>query len=141
MRGQFEPYALRLAIERGDSAWEESVVGIFHRLTRIEKSAEKSPELWEAAHREFHMCLIGGCGMPLLVRFCGSLHDLSDRYRRLYMDPPPRGNVAKEHAAIIDAVLARDAETACRILAEHSQRSGNAVYKRLQALKASAVEA
>jgi GntR family carbon starvation induced transcriptional regulator len=138
LRGQFEPYALRLAIERGDDAWEESVVAIFHRLTRIEKSAEPSPELWESTHRDFHMALISGCRMPMLVRFCSSLHDLSDRYRRLYMDPPPRGNVAKEHAAIVDAVLARDADTACHTLAEHSQRSGKAVYERIKALKAAA---
>jgi DNA-binding GntR family transcriptional regulator len=138
LRSQFEPYALRLAIERGDSIWEESVVSIFHRLTRLEKSGENSMELWEATHRDFHMSLIQGCGMPMLVRFCGSLHDLSDRYRRLYMDPPPRRNVARQHAAIVDAVLNRDIETACRTMAEHSQHSGAAIYERLKRLNAEA---
>lgn len=136
LRAHLEPFALKLAVERGDAGWEESLVGVFHRLTRIEKTEGSSPEQWESAHRDFHMCLIKGCGMPMLVQFCSSLHDLSDRYRRIYMDPPPRRNVPREHAAIVEAVLARDAEKASRTLEAHSRHTGATILERLRKLEA-----
>ncbi|MEK7946185.1 GntR family transcriptional regulator [Pigmentiphaga sp. YJ18] len=139
LRAQFEPYALRIAIERQDRAWEEKLVGIFYRLSRIEKEDGYVPFLdeWERAHREFHLCMIGGCQMPLLLQFCSNLHDMSDRYRRIYLsrDMPPQRDVAAEHSAIIDAILKRDADTACELLRTHSQRTGAAALERLQALK------
>ena len=138
LRVQFEPYALRLAINRGDAQWEENLVAIFHRLTKIEKSDDYVPFLddWEKAHREFHMSLIKGCGMPMLHQFCSSLHDMSDRYRRIYLANhlPPQRDVVKEHAEIIEAVLARDADKACQALAAHSQRTGSTVLERLKHL-------
>jgi DNA-binding GntR family transcriptional regulator len=140
LRSQFEPFALRKAIESGNREWEERLVAIFYRLTRIEKQDGYVPFLdeWEAAHREFHLCLISGCNLPMLYQFCSSLHDMSDRYRRIYLtnDLPPQRNVAQEHAAIVDAVLARDADLACRLLTEHSERTGKTAMERLTALSA-----
>ena len=44
-----------------------------------------SLEAWEEAHHDFHRRLIQGCGMPLLLRFCSVLHNLNDRYRRIFL--------------------------------------------------------
>lgn len=130
LRAHLEPFALRLSIERGDLKWEEDLVALFHRLTRIEQKDGFVPFLdeWEQAHREFHLGLVSGCGMPMLVQFCAMLHDQSDRYRRLFLKKrPPQRNVAKEHAAIVDAVLKRNADKACELLLKHSQRTGATV--------------
>lgn len=130
LRSLLEPYALRLSIERGDMAWEESLVAIFHRLTRIEQKNGYVPFLdeWERAHREFHLALVAGCGMPMLMQFCSMLHDQADRYRRLFLKKhPPQRNVADEHARMLDAVLARDADTACALLQEHTRQTGGLI--------------
>jgi DNA-binding GntR family transcriptional regulator len=40
-------------------------------------------------HRAFHMVLIASSGMPLLLQFCGTLHDLNDRCRQLFLKKYP----------------------------------------------------
>ena len=43
---------------------------------------------WSAGkryHREFHLTLIAGCRMPLLLGFCRVLLNLNDRYRRTFL--------------------------------------------------------
>lgn len=135
VRSRLEPLALRIAMERGDLQWEESLVAIFHRLKRIEERDGFVPFLdeWEQAHRDFHLSLVAGCGLPMLVHFCSTLHDLSDRYRRLFLqDCPPQRNVAGEHKAILEAVLDRDADKACMLLCEHSARTGATVMAYMQ---------
>lgn len=132
LRALLEPFALRIAIERGGLEWEERLVATSHRHTRIEQSEGYVPFLdeWEKAHHGFHLALIAGCAMPMLVQFCGTLHDQSDRYRRLYLsERPPQRNVAKEHAEIVAAALSRNADLACRLLKEHCTRTGAAVQK------------
>lgn len=130
LRSHLEPLALRLGMERGGVRWEEQVVGVFHRLTRIEEQDGYVPFLdeWEQAHRDFHLALVSGCNLPMLVQFCSMLHDQSDRYRRLYLKKrPPQRNVAREHADIVKAVLARDPDKACQLMFEHSRQTGEAV--------------
>ncbi len=130
LRAHLEPFALRLSMERGDLDWEERLVACSHRLKRIEQSDGFVPFLdqWERAHRDFHLALIAGCGMPMLVQFCSTLHDQSDRYRRLYLtDRPPQRNVAKEHSRILAAILARDTEAACGLLTQHDERTGKVI--------------
>ena len=130
LRAHVEPFALRRSIECGDLAWEENLVSMFHRLTRIEQRDGFVPFLheWERTHRDFHLSLIAGCGMPMLINFCATLHDQSDRYRRLFLKTrPPQRNVANEHAAIMKATLDRDADTACGLLRAHSERSAKNV--------------
>lgn len=143
LRALLEPFALRMAVERGDLQWEEKLVATSHRLKRIEQSDGFLPFLdeWERAHHEFHLALISGCGMPMLVQFCSTLHDQSDRYRRLYLkDHPPQRNVAKEHADIVTATLARDGNKACALLRQHCERTGAMVQKFMRAaLKAEEV--
>lgn len=130
LRAHMEPFALRHAIASGGVAWEEKLVAVFHRLTRIEQRDGFVPFLdeWEQAHREFHLCLVAGCDMPMVTQFCAVLHDQSDRFRRMFLkERPPQRNVAQEHAAIVDAILARDADRACDLLRAHSVQTGEAV--------------
>lgn len=127
LRLNLEVMALAESIKRGDEKWEDALVATYHRLSRLEavdRSGDKLPA-WERAHRAFHITLFSACGMPLLLRFCNTLHDLGDRYRRLFLATnSPDRNVPAEHEAIFNAALDRDAERACEILRQHLSRTG-----------------
>ncbi len=131
LRTQLETTALQESLRRGDDAWEDALVAAYHRLHRLESDGQRA-EGWEKAHRAFHLTLFAACGMPLLLRFCGSLHDLSDRYRRLFLARhAPDANVPAEHQAIFEAAMARDAERAAQILTRHLERTGRNVMTEL----------
>lgn len=135
LRCLLEPFALQRAIERGDLPWEERLVGIFHRLSRIEGTEGRSLALedWEQAHREFHLALLESCAMPMLMGFCATLYDLSDRYRRLYLARhPPQRDVKHEHSDILQAVIDRDAPKACGLLTDHIRSTGATVLRFMQ---------
>jgi GntR family transcriptional regulator, carbon starvation induced regulator len=85
-------------------------------------------EEWERLHRVFHHTLASACAMPLLLQFCGQLHDMFDRYRRLFLaQHPVDKDVPGEHKRLMQAALDRDTAMAAAILREHIERVGNNV--------------
>jgi DNA-binding GntR family transcriptional regulator len=137
LRCHLEPFALAESIRRGDDEWEARLVGVFHRLSKLERAdsraAKTRVEDWETAHRAFHEALISACGMPILLQFCGVLNDLSDRYRRLFLARNPLDrDVLGEHQAILDAALARKADRATALLRRHVERTGTNVLRAMQ---------
>jgi DNA-binding GntR family transcriptional regulator len=134
LRVEFESLALSSAITRGDLAWESDVMRALHRLNRTERIAGEPTtlEAWEHAHRDFHMVLIAGCGMPLLLNSCVMLHNLNDRYRRIFLIAQGGDrNVAAEHSEIAQGAVARDTGYACAKLREHILRTGTNLHARL----------
>lgn len=131
VRAEIETFALRESIARGDDRWEDNVVLALRRLAKLERSTpSQRVEDWENAHRAFHQSLLSACRMPLLLNFCTTLHDLSDRYRRLFLeDHPIDRNVAEEHREICDATLERRADAACSLLRNHIERTGRMVLQ------------
>jgi DNA-binding GntR family transcriptional regulator len=124
LRTQLEVMALVESIRQGNDEWEDALAAAYNRLSRLERDGKRA-EGWEKAHRAFHLTLFSACDMPLLLRFCGSLHDLSDRYRRLFLKRhTPDENVPGEHQAIFEAAMARDTTLAAEILTRHLQRTG-----------------
>jgi DNA-binding GntR family transcriptional regulator len=127
LRTEFECLALRNAVATGGLAWEGEVVGALHRLSRVERDPTRPETLarWEAAHRDFHLTLIRGCDMPLLLNACRVLLNLNDRYRRVFLQAEGGDrNVAAEHREIAERAVARDVEAACACLRQHIQRTG-----------------
>lgn len=125
-----ECLALRDAVQHGDDAWEAEVLAAHHRLSKFEARRWQPGdyEQWETWHRTYHQALIGGCGSPILLQFCSMLHDMRDRYRRLFLTArEPDRNVGKEHAEITQAALGRDAERAAELLARHIDRNAKAI--------------
>ncbi|WP_397473698.1 GntR family transcriptional regulator [Pusillimonas sp.] len=116
--------ALRQSMQNGDDVWESRLVAAFHRLDRAEKRIDGQQEgyfdEWEERNREFHQALISACASPWIRHFLGILYQQAERYRRLAImrKPIPR-DVHSEHQAILDAALAHDADTACKVLSEH----------------------
>ena len=135
LRVELEGMALKEAMQQGDVAWEGRVLATLHQLSRCKRSARSSieeQETWEIAHRAFHAELIAACRMPLLRQFCATLHDQSDRYRRIFLKThAPDRNVADEHAAIADAVIKRRIRTASTMLRGHIERTGRNIQAAL----------
>ena len=125
-----ECLALRESVQRGDDAWEADVLAAHHRLSKFEARRWRPGdyEEWETWHRTYHQALLGGCGSPILLQFCSMLHDMRDRYRRLFLTArEPDRNVGKEHAEITQAALGRDVERASELLARHIDRTAKAI--------------
>lgn len=124
-----ENAALRLAIERGDGAWEGGIVAAHHQLKLLRS---EDFEAWQPVHRSFHLSLIGACGNRRLLHQCEDLLDAADLYLRwsrqiaqgrasgaVFMH---RDHLA-EHTAIMDATLARDADLATALYRAHLVRT------------------
>ncbi|MPZ39042.1 MAG: FCD domain-containing protein [Rhizobiales bacterium] len=68
----------------------------------------------------------------LLLNFCATLHDLSDRCRRLFLENNPIDrDVAQEHRDICGATVGRRCDEACRLLRDHIERTGRMVLRSL----------
>lgn len=127
LREEFEILALRQAMMVGDVDWEGDVMRALHRLNRTirNQAHPETLEQWEVRHREFHLTLVAGCRMPVLLGFCRVLLNLNDRYRRTFLqDTSGDRNVSVEHSEIAQGAVARDIEFACDRLREHIHRTG-----------------
>lgn len=122
---------LRESIQNGDAGWEEGIVLAQHRLQRAPRYAPgNAGELefdaaWESAHRAYHRSLIAACGSGWLIDMDERLFDAADRYRHLARRNALSGTAARpdQHAAITEAVLARDVPSAVALLQAHYQRT------------------
>lgn len=130
LRCTLESKALRQSIANANDEWFESLLLVHHRMVRAK---EQGREVFEQKHKDFHMALIENSKTPLLLRFCSQLYDLNIRYR--YIAGGPGGyverDVGAEHQAILDAVLARDVDTADRLLMKHYRTTGAFLSSRL----------
>jgi len=136
LRATLETMALRASIEKGDDAWEAEVLAAHHRLSKFEDRRwdPGEAEQWEQWHHAFHAALTQACSSPILLQFCAQLHELNDRYRRLFLSAYKFDrDVAGEHRAMAEATLARDADKACRLLETHIQRTGKNILKCMKA--------
>jgi len=124
-RQQLESLALRDAIERGDLEWEGRVLASYHQLKRIPlyrqgSGSDINPE-WERAHDAFHETLVSGCMSGWIKRFCSTMREQTARYRALSagIGHAAQRDVDGEHSAIVEAILAHDADRACKLLSDH----------------------
>lgn len=126
LRLDLESMALREAIARNNSSWLLRLVESHDILNALSIDARTNDaENWEERHRQFHFALLQGCNMPLLMQFIAILHDQSDRYRRLFLRTHAHDrDVPGEHAAVLQATLAREADLAVVLLQQHIKRTG-----------------
>lgn len=121
-----EPAALRDSIEHGDIAWEERVLSAHHRMSKLRIHADaQEHELnleWEAAHDNFHKQLISACSSPWLLQFADTLRDQTTRYRHISVasQRTHTRDVPAEHAAILEACLARKVDLAIGLICDHT---------------------
>ena len=131
-------HALREAIRLGDVEWEAEVLAIHHRLANCRPRDDADPtgvrEEWQRLHRVFHRTLIAACGSEWLMRFHDLLFDQTIRYRSIASTYETeredlRRDPNAEHAEIVRAAVARDADTAAALLERHYQGTTERLLK------------
>jgi GntR family transcriptional regulator, carbon starvation induced regulator len=125
-RAQLEAMMLRLAIERGDDAWEAGILASAHTLGKVMevRSPEELLEVWDARHQAFHRAIVGGCRSQHLMQVRDGLFDQVERYRHLWLCETVFSDQAlarkrREHAGLVEVILARDADRAARLMHDH----------------------
>jgi DNA-binding GntR family transcriptional regulator len=118
-----EQFAATLAIDRGDLGWEGELMAAHHRMEKTPSRDEDNRPTaeWAAAHQAFHAQLLAACGVPVLIDLTNTLSDLQQLYNRWATSATNWSgrDLSAEHQAILDAALARDAETTSSLLADH----------------------
>lgn len=138
VRCWLEERALREAIARGDTQWEESLVLAGFRLSKQPRSKGPDGKFvanddWETRHKDFHMALISACGSPTLFSYCDQLYDKNIRYRHLAGPVSyPNRDTVKEHDEILQATLDRNADRAVECLIAHYSKTGDFVTETLK---------
>jgi DNA-binding GntR family transcriptional regulator len=124
LRRTLESKALRQSMSLATPEWIEELVLLHHRMSRMRPVGVAE---FEAEHKNFHMALVANSNSPLLVRICELLYDLNIRYR--YIACKSNGYKARkvddEHQAILDAVIAEDADAAVALLMSHYEKTGD----------------
>ena len=147
-RIQLECWAIREAIEMGDKNWEGEVVAVYHRLARTPYEDPGDPdtvsEEWTRCHKEFHYALVSACQSSWLMRFRDILFDEMERYRNLSVEYTSKrhetDNGAKnttstfedDHKMLVNAVLASDADKACKLIKSHFNKTFEIVNRILE---------
>jgi DNA-binding GntR family transcriptional regulator len=148
-RADLECLALRQSIETGDVAWESGLVATHHALAHMQsklkgKPLASNPE-WEALHERFHVQLVSACQSHWLMSFIRILIEHSSRYRHVgsyaISGAARKRDVAAEHKAILEAVLARNADRACKLLRAHYRESAKIVVELIEAAELTRVPA
>ncbi|MBN9621016.1 MAG: FCD domain-containing protein, partial [Actinobacteria bacterium] len=127
-----ETAALRRSVERGDLAWETALVAAHHRLAGTPMTDPQRPDEitdeWMHVHNAFHQATMSGCASPRLIEITAGLGESAAIYRHWSQRyDHGRRDIAGEHRAIFEAALARDADGACRLHAEHIGRTAEIV--------------
>lgn len=126
VRVAIESTALRWSIEHGDMAWESQVVAAHYRLANTPMTtANKAPIVtyeWIRAHSDFHAVILSACGSARMRDITRSLSDAAELYRRWSL-PRGRRDLIGEHAEIMNATLAREADRAAAALTAHIERT------------------
>jgi GntR family carbon starvation induced transcriptional regulator len=140
-RRELERACLSRAIKRGDAVWEAEIVAAMHLLARtpLPRTPDDRPaaEQWESRHRIFHFALVSACGSPWRLQFWRTLYDHAERYRKIrllhHREPVARVRaVNAEHQRVMEAVIARDAQKATRLMDAHLSATERAVSAILQ---------
>lgn len=119
-----ETEALRRSIAAGDAVWEQRVREAFECLSAVEPLMMENPRRflndWEQCNEAFHAGLVSACPLRRLMEFNRRLYKQHQRYRRLaVLGRRGQRDVHAEHLALFEAAMARDAEAAGRVLAQH----------------------
>ena len=113
MRLLLEPEALRRSVSLG-SDLSDAARALEHAALAEDASTRST------ANRDFHRGLYAGCGNPLLIRTLDGLRDQTALVSASsWAREPSWEEEAREHAAILDAAHAGDADEAATLLHRH----------------------
>jgi DNA-binding GntR family transcriptional regulator len=120
MRAVLEPLAIRLAVPKLTRAQLRDAA---HALEAADD--EEDADTFGVRNAAFHLALMNPCERPRLLNGIASLLDLSDRYQRAALrDPEHNARVRAEHAALLEAARAGDADRAAQLTEAHVRQAG-----------------
>jgi len=118
-----EPIVLAQAIAEGDLAWESRALTTHHVMSRTPREDKQAPNRvnddWVVAHEAFHEALFSGANNKRLLAVVRGFAEEARLYRRWSVPLETHRDVAAEHAALLDAVMARNADLAAERLCAH----------------------
>lgn len=123
-----EAEALRQAIRHGDAAWEAEIVSSAYLLDKatVPATSEALTPDWLSAHSRFHAALLAASPNDHLRGLSRNLRDRGEIFRAWGRGASMHRDVAAEHRAITEAVLARDEEVAVARLEDHIRITASA---------------
>ena len=110
-------------LQRGGDDWEAGIVTAFHQLEkqagRIRQADPAALRAYDRVHRAFHHALYAAAS-PRLLDLQGKLFDQAFRYRQfLHHEALSARDVVDEHRALMQAVLAREPQSAEQAVSRH----------------------
>ena len=131
LRELLEAEAIRVAVPRLDDATLEEIEAVAHEVDGAGRRGDLAG--MTAYNRDFHFLLFDAAGMPRLSRTLRQLWDATDVYRSVYFAAGAnRTRVKHDHAAIVDALRARDVRAAIATQKRHRDASVTAVTAALR---------
>lgn len=124
-RVEIEAMVLRLSVRHGDLRWEADAVAAHHLMERTpflaDDDADHPTDAWFAAHAAFHLALLAACPNQRLLAMARGLREEAELYLHwsVSFGREPDRDVVGEHRALLDAAIARDADLAGELLADH----------------------
>ena len=124
VRAEIEKIGLAQAMASASTGWEARVIAAHHTLRKAEDMVRTTPDdltalEWDEACRDFSAALISGCGSPRLVDLQRKFFDQSRRFRLTLLREGRLDFATRQarQAALVQAVLDRDTQTALDLLA------------------------
>jgi GntR family carbon starvation induced transcriptional regulator len=121
LRLLLEGHAMEASFSRADMEWEGRIVAAHHKLAATERlmsSKIGEPDQWKRYDSEFHQELISNCGSRTLMEAHAAVFDKYFRYQMIALNY--RGDEpARQHQALLECALARDAVSAKSVLVDH----------------------
>lgn len=132
LRAILEAEAIRAAVP---TLSDEDVEALAELVADIDAAAAGGDVIaMTGANRRFHFALFDAAGMPRLSRLLRQLWEATDAYRALYFQAATnRDRVSGEHAEMVRALRARDADLLVRLHDRHRDNSVGAVRAVLEA--------
>lgn len=135
-RIEIEELCLRHAIAAGDVRWEARIIAAFHQLSRTPPLAHGAQRRFDrrfvALHHSFFDDLVSSCDSLWLARVRQMLQIQEMRYHGRSPPPAPgERDLIGELRELMEAVIARDSDQACRLLASHMQRSADVLIAQM----------
>jgi len=132
MRSALEGLAVRVAVAH---IGERQLAALERLLDEMDDYRDESAE-WVSRHRKFHEYLCSLSGRPRLLKQISALYSLIEAPMRLWLQHVDKPLSARqEHAVILDAIRAGDAEQAEAVVREHIEGTVPELIKFLQTEK------
>jgi GntR family transcriptional regulator, carbon starvation induced regulator len=132
LRKLLENEAAKLALANGDDVWESQVVASLHRVSKLQtRSAGKMSQTmkeWETLNEAFQEALFSGCQSIWLLNFRRTVYFYAKRYLRVCLPAAAIRELHKDHRAMTDAAMARDATRLRSLIEDQLER----IYRKVE---------